>query len=91
MNSKNKFSMIDDFMTLGSVGIELTVWVLFCAGIGYWVDIRLGSSPGFTAAGLIIGMAAGLYRTYIVIVKSDIWESNDREREDQSSNDNSQF
>lgn len=88
MNSRKKFSMIEDFTTLGTVGIELSVWVLICGGIGYWIDNKLRTSPGFTTAGLIIGLAAGLYRTYTVIVKSDIWESNDQKKEDQSSDDN---
>ena len=51
------------------MGIEMVVSVLLFAGIGFWLDGRFGTSPILTIIGGVLGLAAGLYRVYMLMVK----------------------
>jgi len=46
-------------MSPASVGIELALAVLLGLGVGYWIDAKLGSFPGFTLLFLGFGITAG--------------------------------
>lgn len=46
-------------MSPASVGIELALAVLLGIAIGWWIDARLGSFPGFTLVFLGFGLVAG--------------------------------
>jgi len=67
--TENEPSPWKEFGDAGTMGIELVVSVLLFAGLGYWLDGRFGLSPVLTIIGGVLGLAAGLRRTYILIVK----------------------
>ena len=67
--TKKEPSPWKDFGDAGTMGIEMAVWVLLFAGIGFWLDGRFGTSPILTIIGGVLGLAAGLYRVYILLVK----------------------
>ena len=59
-----------DLGDAGTLGIELVLSIFLIAGIGYWLDQRLGTSPVLTIIGGVLGMAAGLRSAYKAIVKN---------------------
>ncbi len=49
-------------MRYASVGVEFTVTFLVPLALGYWLDRREGTTPGFMLLGGSIGFALGLWR-----------------------------
>lgn len=66
---KKEPSAWKDLGDAGTLGMELVLSVFLLAGIGYWLDGKLGTAPIFVAIGGILGMAAGLWTAYKAIVK----------------------
>lgn len=46
-------------LKFSSVGIELAVATAIGLGIGYWIDLQLGTYPWLMFVGLLLGVAAG--------------------------------
>ena len=46
-------------------GLRVAFILLAFLGIGWWVDVRLGSSPVCTILGVFLGAAAGFYSLYL--------------------------
>ncbi|HVP28975.1 MAG TPA: AtpZ/AtpI family protein [Myxococcota bacterium] len=44
--------------------IEAVLAVVITTGIGYWLDQRLGTAPGFLLAGLVVGFGAFFVRLW---------------------------
>lgn len=77
--SEKEPSMWEDLSDVGTLGIELVLSVFLAAGLGYWLDGRLGTSPVLTVIGAVTGFAAGLRRAYKVIVKMDSRDKSDKD------------
>jgi F0F1-type ATP synthase assembly protein I len=45
-----------------SIGVEFTVTFLLPLGLGFWIDGKAGTRPGFMLLGGAIGFAAALWR-----------------------------
>jgi F0F1-type ATP synthase assembly protein I len=45
-----------------SIGVEFTVTFLVPLAVGYWIDGKAGTRPGFMLLGGAIGFAAALWR-----------------------------
>ncbi|HWR44373.1 AtpZ/AtpI family protein [Sporomusa sp.] len=57
------------FSLAGSIGLNMAASVAVGLFLGRWADSFFSSSPWFTVAGIVFGMAAGLWGTYKKIVK----------------------
>lgn len=62
-------------LALSSVGILMVVSVAIGAGIGLWVDERLGTDPWFTVAGVVFGTAAGFHEMWRLVRASETCET----------------
>ncbi len=58
-------------LALSSVGILMVVSVAIGAGIGLWLDERLGTDPWFTVAGVVFGTAAGFHEMWRLVRASE--------------------
>jgi F0F1-type ATP synthase assembly protein I len=47
------------------MGVELISATLLWAGIGWFIDSRLGTAPWFLAIGAIVGNVAGVYLIWL--------------------------
>ncbi len=52
-----------------SIGMVLVVSIFIGLGIGYFLDSRLGTNPWFTIGGLLLGIIAGYYKGYEMMIK----------------------
>lgn len=50
-----------------SLGTTFSAGMLLCAGIGYLLDLKVGSGHAFTLVGLFVGLLASAYEVYKVI------------------------
>jgi len=50
------------FWRYSTVGLEFVLTFILCLGLGYWLDRRFQTIPGFMLLGAGTGFAAGLYR-----------------------------
>lgn len=46
---------------LAGVGVEFIVAILVVGGVGWWLDVKLGTTPWLMIAGTLLGFAAGLW------------------------------
>ncbi len=53
-----------DQMRLSSIGLVVAISVALGAFGGWWLDDYLGTEPWFTAAGVVLGSAAGFYELF---------------------------
>lgn len=44
---------------IGQVGVMMVVFILLGLVVGQWIDARLGTSPTFTLALMMLGVGAG--------------------------------
>jgi ATP synthase protein I len=56
---------------LSSVGIALVLCTMIGFGIGYFIDLKLHTSPVFVLIFLILGIAAGFYNVFRTLAQSD--------------------
>ncbi|EAY57960.1 MAG: Hypothetical protein C75L2_00110038 [Leptospirillum sp. Group II 'C75'] len=79
MNEKKE----NGFVFVARLGFELVVTTFTCAGIGYYVDSRLGMKyfPVFSITGLLLGGGAGFWMVYRTITKMIRSEDGDRNRD----------
>ncbi|MEW6607849.1 MAG: AtpZ/AtpI family protein [bacterium] len=52
-----------------SIGIVLVTSTFIGLGIGYFLDSRFGTTPWLTIGGLLLGIIAGFYNGYEMIMK----------------------
>ncbi|MEW6097236.1 MAG: AtpZ/AtpI family protein [bacterium] len=52
-----------------SIGILLVVSTFIGLGMGYFLDSWFGTSPWFTIGGLLLGIIAGFYNGYEMVMK----------------------
>ena len=56
-------------MLLNQVGLTVLACILAGFGLGLFVDSRLGTSPLFVILFLIVGIAGGFWRAYVLIMR----------------------
>lgn len=67
--------MVKNFETMkkiayaSSIGMVLVVSTFIGLGMGYFLDSRLGTTPWFTIGGLLLGIIAGCYNGYEMVMK----------------------
>jgi len=67
--------MSENFNTLkkvayaSSIGIVLVTSTFIGLGIGYFLDWQFGTTPWFTIGGLLLGIIAGFYNSYEMVMK----------------------
>jgi len=54
---------------LNQVGLTVLACILAGFGLGLFVDSRLGTSPLFVILFLIVGIAGGFWRAYVLIMR----------------------
>jgi F0F1-type ATP synthase assembly protein I len=47
------------------IASTLLAAILVCGGLGYLIDLLVGSGRVFLAVGMVAGAAAGIYRVYV--------------------------
>ena len=58
--SLSPFSM-QDHVTITTLGLEFAVAVALGAGVGFWIDRKIGSTPWSTVTGVLLGFSLGMY------------------------------
>ncbi len=53
---------------VGQVGVTVVVFILIGLVVGRWIDGRLNTSPGFTLLFIFLGMGAGLWGVYRLVM-----------------------
>lgn len=67
--------MIENFNTIkkvayaSSIGIVLVTSTFIGLGMGYFLDLRLGTRPWLMIGGLLLGIIAGFYNGYEMVRK----------------------
>jgi ATP synthase protein I len=51
------------------IGLSLLVTTLVGVGIGYWIDMQLGSLPVFVIIGFLIGAGSGAVLIYRLVTR----------------------
>lgn len=64
MKPDDKRQVFAAFSLVGTIGISMVATVAVGLFLGRWLDGVLGSGPWATVAGIVLGMAAGLWATY---------------------------
>lgn len=62
MAGKSTEKQVQNAMRYSSVGMEFTATFLMCLGVGYWLDRKLDTLPGFMLLFGVVGLAGALYR-----------------------------
>ncbi len=58
-------------LALSAVGIMMVVSVVIGAGVGMFIDGRLGTTPWLTAVGVVFGAAAGFREVWRIVRVSE--------------------
>jgi F0F1-type ATP synthase assembly protein I len=66
------------------MGVELISATLLWAGIGWFIDSRLGTAPWFLAIGALVGNFAGVY---LIWLRGGRMDASDVARESQAARD----
>lgn len=53
---------------VGQVGVTVVVFILIGLVVGRWIDASLNTSPGFTLFFIFLGMGAGLWGVYRLVM-----------------------
>ncbi|MBP2645424.1 MAG: putative F0F1-ATPase subunit [Firmicutes bacterium] len=69
MEKNDKRQLLAAFSLVGGMGLSMAATVAAGVFLGRVVDNWLGLSPWGTVAGVIIGMAAGIWSTYKRIIE----------------------
>ena len=70
---QSKNSAMQQIAPYLSLGVQLASTVLVCGAVGYWADIKLGSTPVGVLSGVVIGSVVGMiqfFRTVQRLAKS---------------------
>lgn len=59
-------------LKFSSVGLELTVATLIGWGIGYWLDLQLGTYPWLMILFLLLGAAAGIKGVFRAVREAQV-------------------
>ena len=62
------YRSVGPYLTLG---IQLIVTILLCIFAGHWADGKFDTSPLLTLIGGLLGIAAGFYHFFKVVLKMD--------------------
>ena len=57
------------FSLVGTLGLNLAATVAVGVLLGRWTDSWLDSQPWATVAGIVVGMLAGLWSSFKIIMK----------------------
>jgi F0F1-type ATP synthase assembly protein I len=52
---------LSSWYRLSGIGLEFIVAVLFCGGVGWWLDGHLGTRPWLMIGGGLLGFIVGLW------------------------------
>ena len=63
--------MKGDLLRAASLGLEIAGAVFVGAGVGFWVDIQMKSSPWCMVIGLFVGAMVGCWSAYKVAIKNE--------------------
>ena len=44
--------------------MELVLSIVICAGLGYWIDTKIGTAPLFILIGILLGTVVGFMTVY---------------------------
>ena len=55
---------------VGSIGVELAVFIVLGFFGGQWLDSKLGTGPWLSWIGLFLGLAAGVKSLYVLARKT---------------------
>jgi len=66
--SKN-LNTIKNLTYASSIGIVLVVSTFIGLGLGYFLDSYFRTTPWFTIGGLLLGIIAGFYNGYEMVMK----------------------
>lgn len=61
-----------------NLGFQFAATLLACLFLGYWLDARLGTEPVLLIAGVLLGMAVGLYHLYRELMAAEKRRKEDR-------------
>jgi ATP synthase protein I len=53
---------------LAGLGLQFVIAILLCLYAGMWLDRKLGTSPWFVIAGIVVGASAGFFVMYRVLM-----------------------
>jgi F0F1-type ATP synthase assembly protein I len=70
---KGQFRPLRAAGLLAGSGLALGVAALLGAGLGYYLDGRLGTRPWLMLAGLLLGLAAGFLEMLEILKKLGEW------------------
>ncbi len=62
------YRSVGPYLTLG---IQLIATILLCVFAGHWADGKFDTSPIFILIGSLVGIAAGFYHFFKVVLKMD--------------------
>ena len=60
-SSSDAERQLQSWYSLAGVGFEFIAAVLFCGGVGWFLDRKFASSPWLTISGAGLGFAVGLW------------------------------
>ncbi len=60
------YRSVGPYLTLG---IQFIVTILLCVFAGHWADGKFDTSPLWTLIGSLVGIAAGFYHFFKVVLK----------------------
>ena len=62
------YRSVGPYLTLG---IQFITTILLCVFAGHWADGKFDTSPIFILIGSLVGIAAGFYHFFKVVLKMD--------------------
>jgi len=57
------------FTLVTQLGLVVVITILVGFGLGFWIDQKFNTSPTFVILFLVVGVAAGLYNAYQMIMR----------------------
>ena len=73
-NTHKPSSLAQAYRSVGpylTLGIQFIVTILLCIFLGHWADAKFDTSPIFILIGSLLGIAAGFYNFFKVVLKMD--------------------
>ena len=73
-NTHKPSSLSQAYRSVGpylTLGIQFIVTILLCVFAGHWADGKFDTSPIFILIGSLLGIAAGFYNFFKVVLKMD--------------------
>lgn len=67
-------------LVISSVGLQIVVSVVLGAFLGIWLDKKFKTTPLFTLLLTLLGLIAGFWNAYVLLVKKEEKDFNERNR-----------